>query len=131
MIKKNILILIIFFYSVPNAFSAEWQLFFESANGSSSYIDINSVNHLKNGNVRAWTKYSNESGDGTLSLTEINCAERTFTIRAMEPTDPQDLESVNALNYNVKLWSEPTQEWEHIGTSDLAEKEYEVFCRQQ
>jgi len=49
----------------------------------------------------------------------------------MEPTDPQDLESVNALNYNVKLWSEPTQEWEHIGTSDLAEKEYEVFCRQQ
>ena len=46
----------------------------------------------------------------------------------MEPIDRSDLEAAKALEANIKLWSEPTQEWQYIGASDKQEKEYEVFC---
>ena len=122
MIKTTTFSLFMLALSANFSFSADWKFYFKSANGSSSYIDTETINILKNGNVRAWTKYVNESKKGTLSLKEINCAERTFTIRAMEPTDYDDPENIKVLEFLVKNWSEPTQAWEHIGASDLEKK---------
>lgn len=129
MTKKTILSISFLLITATCSFSAEWKSYFKNANGSISYIDIKSINKLKNGNVRAWTKYENEAKTGgTLTLIEINCNERTYTIRAMEPIDRNDLEAAKALEANVKLWSEPTQDWQYIGTSDLAEKQFDAFC---
>jgi|SRR3990170_8602297 len=113
------------------ATAAEWKFYFENSQHSKFYIDTNSRVSLPGNKVRAWEKMQNTKGDkGTLSLLEIDCTQRMYTLRAMEPIDKNDIDLLKAFKENMRGWSEPDQEWEYIGTSDLDEAKYQTWCRE-
>lgn len=61
-------------------------------------------------------------------MLELDCKERKYTIRAMEPIDKNDIEAVKTYGANVKSWAEPVQRWDFLSTSDYDELIYETWC---
>ena len=110
------------------AIGAEWKLFFENQTRMTYYIDMNSIVSLPTGKMRAWEKIENTRGEGNLALLEVDCRERKYTFRAMEPINKMDIEFRKALNANMRNWTVPDQEWEYLGTSDYDEAVFNTWC---
>ena len=112
------------------AMGAEWKLYFENVERTKFYIDTKSIAYLPESKVRAWGKLENVKGGGTTSLLEINCLQRMYTYRAMEPIDKTDIKSLEAVEPVMRMWTKPHQKWEYIGTSDLDDVQYKTWCNQ-
>jgi hypothetical protein len=110
------------------AIGAEWKLFFENQTRMKYYIDMNSIVSLPTGKMRAWEKIENTRGEGNLALLEVDCRERKYTFRAMEPINKMDIEFSKALDANMRNWTVPDQEWEYLGTSDYDEAVFNTWC---
>jgi len=126
LITLNILLVIILISTCSLA--ASWQEYFHAADGSRSYIDNSSIVKLPDGKVRAWAKLQSSNGKGNLSLTEVDCKQRMYTIRAMEPLNPNDIKSLKGFETVMKSWTEPSQHWNYIDTTDSQEAMYNCWC---
>jgi hypothetical protein len=111
-----------------NAMAADWQEYFHSQADSRHYIDRNSIIRLEKNKIRAWEKMVSSSGNGNRHLTEVDCKQRMYTIRAMEPLDANDIEGMKVFNDIVRGWTEPEQAWEYIDTTDSQEALYNTWC---
>jgi len=109
------------------SFAANWQQYY-AADESKIYIDKSSIVHLPDGKVRAWEKFISANGNGNLTLTEIDCKQRMYTIRAMEPINPNETESLTAFKSVVRDWTEPTQYWEYIDTTNKQVARFNIYC---
>lgn len=116
----------------PSLQSAEWKLYFHSQADTKDYINTASIVRLPNGNVRAWTRHLNKEAKGNVSLVEINCAERLYTIRRMEPfgiTGDQYIKDLKMYGELAEHWSTPEQQWEYLAATDSQEAQYNTWCK--
>ncbi|MDD2230778.1 MAG: hypothetical protein PHY48_15435 [Candidatus Cloacimonetes bacterium] len=111
------------------ASATNWVEYFHSAADTRSYIDTNSIVRLPNSNIRAWNKFHGSNGNGNLTLMEVDCKQRKYTIRDMRPLDPDNVKFMATCSWLVKDWSEPTQKWDYIDTSDGQEALYNRWCK--
>ena len=110
------------------AIAADWQEYFHSQADSRHYIDKKSVTRPEKNKVRAWSKMVSSNGNGNLSLTEVDCKQRMYTIRAMEPLNANDIEGLKAFEITMKGWTEPEQSWNYIDSTDSQEALYNTWC---
>ena len=110
------------------ALAADWQEYFHSQADSRHYIDRNSITHPEKNKVRAWEKMVSANGNGNRHLTEVDCKQRMYTIRAMEPLDANDVEGLKTFEIVMKGWTEPDQTWNYIDSSDSQEALYNAWC---
>ena len=68
------------------------------------------------------------NGNGNRSLTEVDCKQRMYTIRAMEPLDANDIESGKKFEIVMRGWTEPDQTWNYIEPIDSHEAMYTAWC---
>lgn len=119
---------------VPAVFGAEWAAWFQSQAGNVESIDTTSIVHLKNGNARAWNQFVHkEEKHGRRELYEVNCQERSYTIRKVMAFGEYD--SVQESNDDFKLavmmedgWNNPTPRWDYFKPVDRDEEMYKVWC---
>lgn len=124
-----LIIVSIFCTSLPTqAIGAEWKLFFENQWYGKIYIDTKSIVRLPEKKIRAWEKTEGGIESGSLILIEIDCRERKYTCRAMEPIDKNDILSRKFLDKNIRYWTEPYQKWAYLSTSDYDEAIFETWC---
>lgn len=124
--KSSFPMLLILYTSV--VFAADWQEYFHSQADSRHYIDINSITHPDKNKVRAWDKIISANGNGNRSLTEVDCKQRMYTIRAMEPLVSNDVEELKAFEIVMRGWTEPEQSWNYIDSTDTQEALYDTWC---
>ncbi len=110
------------------SFAADWQEYFHSQADARYYIDKNSIAYPEKSKVRAWDKMISSNGKGNRSLTEVDCKQRMYTIRAMEPLDANDIESLKAFEIVMRGWTEPDQGWNYIDSTDIQEALYNTWC---
>ena len=113
------------------AIAADWQEYFHSQADSRHYIDKNSIIRPEKNKVRAWEKMVSSNGNGNRHLTEVDCKQRMYTIRAMEPLDANDIEGLKAFEIVMRGWTEPEQSWNYIDSTDSHEALYNTWCGKQ
>jgi hypothetical protein len=113
------------------ALAVDWQEYFHSQADSRHFIDRNSVTYPDKHKVRAWEKMVSANGNGNRSLTEVDCKQRMYTIRAMAPLDANDFESLKVFDIVMKGWTDPEQVWNYIDSSDRDEALYNTWCGKQ
>ena len=65
--------------------AANWKSFFVNGFETNHFIELSGMVRLKNGNIRTWLKETNPKWAlGRLSLYEVNCEERSYTIRKIK-----------------------------------------------
>ena len=122
------LLVILSILCTSTAMAADWQEYFHSQADSRHYIDRNSIIRPEKNKVRAWEKMVSSNGNGNRSLTEVDCKQRMYTIRAMEPLDANDVEGLKAFEIVMRGWTEPEQSWNYIDSTDSQEALYNTWC---
>jgi hypothetical protein len=124
----KLLLVILTVLCISPAMAADWQEYFHSQADARYYIDRNSIAYPEKNKVRAWDKMISSNGKGNRSLTEVDCKQRMYTIRAMEPLDANDIESLKAFEIVMRGWTEPDQGWNYIDSTDIQEALYNTWC---
>lgn len=117
--KKNALMVFLFFSICHTAHAAEMRSFFTRAN-KNVYIDMASFVRLPDNKVRAWQYIE---GDDKMYLVEIDCVQRMRKLRDVLPISGAVEEDHDGL---LKFLDEKS--WEYIGTTDFDNAQYKTWC---
>lgn len=118
----RVLVVTSLFVALP-ASAAEWKSYFVNAVGVDFSIDVSSVSHLKNGDIRAWQKQQPKDGDGFIYLLEVDCKGRKHIVRSITPIK-KTIKNLQMIPTMLSLYGG----WDYFEPNDLDEATYSEWC---
>ena len=125
---KTFLVCLLLSLHVSSAIASEWVEYFRDSDDSRFYIEKGTKTATDN-MVLAWKKFEDVNGNGSNYLVEIDCEQRMYTVRSMEPFDQNDFQGWNKIALVMDGWTNPVQSWKDITATDDQEAMFKTWCK--
>jgi len=118
----------------PLAEASKWQLVKSSDEGSSSYIEMNSVKRVSKNKVRFWYTFAKSPEDAQKDninkyYLEMDCLKKRYRSITWEHDDNPQSYSGGGVSIEVSTGSTIT--WDNISPDSLEESFHDAVCRKK